>query len=343
MPPSAKSAEMVPMNKVARMAAAERRDLFQESARERGTNPAVIEKDFWVCWVLKQLFSDSEIGTRLVFKGGTSLSKVFGLIERFSEDIDLVLDWQLLGYGPEQEDPYQDFESKGKQDRFNKSINRKATDYIAGTLTPKLQRLFSNCAEIQVSVDTTDPQALNVAYPAAFSQDYLRPEVRLEIGPLASWVPSGRHVIQPYAAETFPTVFEEPNCPVVAIAAERTFWEKATILHQEAHRPGVMPSRHSRHYYDTFKLAESPIRQRAIEDSKLLRQVVEFKQRFYPCRWARYEDAKPGTFRLVPDAERHSVLRRDYREMEMMIFGETPKFATVIDALQGLEDQINGR
>ena len=120
------------MNKVARLSADERRDLFQESARQRGTNPAVIEKDFWVCWVLKQLFADPELGTRLVFKGGTSLSKVFGLIDRFSEDIDLVLDWQLLGYGPGQEDPYQDFESKGKQDRFNKGINRKAADYIAG-------------------------------------------------------------------------------------------------------------------------------------------------------------------------------------------------------------------
>jgi hypothetical protein len=330
------------MNKVARLRAAERRDLFQESARERGTNPAVIEKDFWVCWVLKQLFADPALGTRLVFKGGTTLSKVFGLIDRFSEDIDLVLDWQLLGYGPGQEDPYQDFDSKGKQDRFNKSINRKAADYIAGTLAPTLQRLFAIGPEIRVSVDTTDPNALNVAYPAAFSEDYLRPEVRLEIGPLASWIPSNRHVIHPYAADAFPKVFEDPACPVVAITAERTFWEKATILHQEAHRAGVMPSRHSRHYYDMFKLARSSIRGRALEDSELLRQVVEFKQRFYPSGWARYEDAKPGTFRLTPDAGRHSALRRDYRDMEMMIFGETPKFDTVIDSLKELEDDING-
>lgn len=330
------------MNKVAHLSAGERRDLFQESARERGTNPAVIEKDFWVCWVLKHLFADTELGTRLVFKGGTTLSKVFGIIDRFSEDIDLVLDWQLLGYGPGQEDPYQDFESKGKQDRFNKNINRKAANYIAKTLTPNLRKLFSNCPEIRVSVDTAEPHALNVAYPAAFSQEYLRPEVRLEIGPLASWVPSDRHIILPYAAETFPEVFEDPACPVVAIAAERTFWEKATILHQEAHRDGVMPPRHSRHYYDTYKLAESPIRRRAIEDSELLRQVVRFKQRFYPCGWARYENAKRGTFRLVPDAERRSALRRDYRDMEMMIFGETPKFDTVMDTLQRLEDEING-
>jgi hypothetical protein len=93
---------------------------------------------------------------------------------------------------------------------------------------------------------------------------------------------------------------------------------------------------------DLLKLAENPIRRRAIEDSELLRQVVEFKQRFYPCGWARYDDAKRGTFRLVPDTERRPALRRDYRDMEMMSFGETPKFDTVMDTLQLLEDEING-
>ena len=90
------------MNKVARLPAAERLDLFQETATQRGVSAAVIEKDFWVCWVLKQLFADAALGTRLVFKGGTSLSKVYNLIDRFSEDIDLILDWRLLGYGPDQ-------------------------------------------------------------------------------------------------------------------------------------------------------------------------------------------------------------------------------------------------
>ena len=151
---------------------------------------------------------------------------------------------------------------------------------------------------------------MNVAYPAAFSEDYLRPEVRLEIGPLASWDPSDRHVIQPYAADSFPEVFEEPDCPVVAIAAERTFWEKATILHQEAHREGATPSRYSRHYYDTYKLATSPVRQVALKDVGLLQQVVEFKQRFYPCGWARFEDARPGTFRLMPNVARFPGLQR---------------------------------
>ena len=331
------------MNRVARLPAEQRRDLFQESAGLRGMNPAVIEKDFWVCWVLKRLFADPELGNRLVFKGGTSLSKVFGLIDRFSEDIDLVLDWQLLGYGSGKQDPFQNFDSKGKQDRFNKGLNQKAAAYIAGPLLSALNDLFASGPALRVAVDPADPNALNVTYPAAFSEDYLRPEVRLEIGPLASWTPSDRHMIRPYAADAFPDVFEDPACPVVAIAAERTFWEKATILHQESHRRGVMPSRHARHYYDTYKLAASPIRRRALDDPDLLTQVVEFKQRFYPCGWARYEDARPGTFRLVPDGENLNSLRRDYREMRIMIFGEAPKLETVIDTLKQLEGDINGR
>jgi len=91
------------MDKIAAGPASDRRDLFQESASRLGMNPAIVEKDFWVCWILKLLFAEPALKNQMVFKGGTSLSKVFGLIDRFSEDIDLVLDWRLLGY--DQEEP----------------------------------------------------------------------------------------------------------------------------------------------------------------------------------------------------------------------------------------------
>ena len=174
------------MNRVAQLSAAERFDLFQETATRRGVSAAVIEKDFWVCWVLMQLFADADLRTRLVFKGGTSLSKVYNLIDRFSEDIDLILDWRLLGYGPDQDDPYQEFASNTQQDRFNKQVNARAARYIADTLIHDLHRLFAQVAGVSTTIDSDDPQAVNVAYPAAFSDDYLRPEVRLEIGPLAA-------------------------------------------------------------------------------------------------------------------------------------------------------------
>jgi hypothetical protein len=197
------------------------------------------------------------------------------------------------------------------------------------------------CPQVTAAIDTRDAQAIEVAYPAAFSETYLRPNVRLEIGPLASWVPSAPHVIRPYAADLFPELFADPACPVVAIAAERTFWEKATILHQQAHRTGVMLPRYSRHYYDLHRLAHSPVKDAALHALDLLRDVVEFKQRFYPCGWANYVQARPGTFKLMPSAPHRRDLEKDYDAMRVMIFGEAPPFARIIETLAGLEEEIN--
>ncbi|MBK9118329.1 MAG: nucleotidyl transferase AbiEii/AbiGii toxin family protein [Phycisphaerales bacterium] len=329
------------MDKIARLPAEQRQELFGATATNRGLNPAIVEKDFWVCWVLRALFTDDAMKKRVVFKGGTSLSKVFGLIDRFSEDIDLVLDWRLFGFGQSATDPWQQFTSKTQRERFNRQVNEAAATYIASTLLADLAALLQVCPGVLPSLDPDAPHAVNVAYPAAFSEAYLRPMVRLEIGPLASWIPSHPYTIRPYAADEFPNVFEQPDCPVVAIDAERTFWEKATILHQQAHRSDLMPLRYSRHYYDMHRLALSAVRSAALRDLQLLADVVEFKQRFYPSSWARYEDAKPGTLRLVPADERLAELRRDYRDMRQMLFGDVPEFDEIVVSLRELEATIN--
>jgi predicted nucleotidyltransferase component of viral defense system len=331
------------VDNVARLSAQDRRDLFSEAAAKLGMRPTIIEKDFWVCLVLKILFTDSSFKQSLVFKGGTSLSKVYGLIERFSEDIDLVLDWQLIGFGKGRKDPMQIFESKAKQDKFNKEINRLAGRFISETLCPQIDSLVQQAAiGLSAAVDHSDPQIVNIFYPAAFSESYIRPEVRLEIGPLASWVPSAAHTIRPYTFDVFPEIFENPACPVIAIAAERTFWEKATILHQEAHRPTQIPKRYSRHYYDVYKLALSPLKEAAFSRIDLLPDVVRFKQRFYPSTWARYELATPGSFKLLPTADKQiAELERDYNDMQIMLFSAPPSFASILDALRRLESEIN--
>lgn len=295
-----------------------------------------------MCWVLKQIFADPDMGPRFVFKGGTSLAKVYGLIERFSEDIDLVLDWRLLGYGPGHEDPFQDFASNTQQDRFNKRMNRRAAEYIAETLVQEFTRLLSRVSDLSVSLDRGDSQTMYVAYPAAFAEEYLRPEIRLEIGPLAAWSPSERQTMRPYAAESFPKVFDNPDCGVVTTTAERSFWEKATILHQQAHRKAPMPSRYSRHYYDLYKLAESSVRKTALADLELLEAVASFKRRFYPSSWAAYETPRAGSLKLVPNEKHLPDLARDFRAMRMMIFGEVPPFDHMMKSLQELERQING-
>jgi hypothetical protein len=220
-------------------------------------------------------------------------------------------------------------------------MNVKAAEYIRGTLLSQLNRIFALVPSIAASIDESDPHTVNVRYPAAFTASYIRPEVRLEIGPLASWVPSHARTIQPYAATSFPKAFAESDCAVVAIDAERTFWEKATILHQEAHRPGTIPARYSRHYYDLYKLAESPVKTAALSNRALLDSVVEFKERFYYSSWAHYDLARPGSFRLSPPENQRPALERDYRAMRDMFYREPPEFSEVLRSLNMLENEIN--
>lgn len=326
------------MESVARLSPAQRSELFTETAARKGMTPAIVEKDFWVCWTLGRLFAHPDLSRLLMFKGGTSLSKVFGLIERFSEDIDLILDWRVV-IG--EDDPLA-ARSTNKQDALNKTIDAKGVDYIGGELLAMISQAVEPICRCEPAAD--DLHALNVMYPAAFSDAYLRPEVRLEIGPLAAWLPYGHYRIRPYAAEAFPQLFQQADCAVQAIRAERTFWEKATILHHEAHRPegSPQPLRYSRHYYDLAMMANSPVKDSALADLGLLEDVVAFKQRFYPRGWARYDQATPGTFRLLPSGHVLAAVEKDYGQMRNMIFGRYPGFAEIMETLRKLEAEING-
>ncbi|AUB83136.1 nucleotidyl transferase AbiEii/AbiGii toxin family protein [Candidatus Thiodictyon syntrophicum] len=324
------------MDKVARFPPDQRRDLFSETAAKMGMTPAVAEKDFWVTWILDRLFREPKLARLLMFKGGTSLSKVYRLIERFSEDIDLILDWRVLNG----EDPLA-VRSKSKQAKLNDAIDVAALTYIGGPFLELVAAAMDGVCTCQV--DAHDPHVIAVNYPAAFSAAYLRPEVRLEIGPLASWLPHEDRKIGCYAAEMFPTVFERRESSVRVIKAERTFWEKATILHHEAYRPegSPQPPRYSRHYYDLAKMAGAPVKALALADTELLASVVAFKQRFYPRGWARYELAKPGSLRLVPSGTVRATVEADYRAMAEMIFGDRPAFADILTILHGLQEEIN--
>ncbi len=324
------------MEKVAHLSQQDRSDLFAETARAMSTTPTIAEKDFWVVWVLSRVFANVELARILKFKGGTSLSKVFGLIGRFSEDIDLILDWREVT----KKDPLA-ARTKSKQNTFNEATNAQAQAYIQSTLLPLVQQCVGDLCIC--SIDEENLYAINIRYPAAFNDAYLRPEILLEIGPLASWLPSDNFAIKPYAAAHFPQVFEQPNCIVPSILAERTFWEKATILHQEVHRPDdkTMPPRYSRHYYDLARLALSDVKPIALADLEMLAAVVAFKQKFYPSAWAQYEMAKPPTLKLIPPEARISELAKDYQAMQNMIFDKPLSFDEVMQTLIELEQEIN--
>lgn len=323
------------MNAFAQLAEQQRREVFQEAAYRLGVVPAIVEKDFWVTWVLAKLFEDDFLSQHLMFKGGTSLSKVYGLIERFSEDIDLILDWQQLTdveVAPQG--------SKTKTAKLAKEVNELAKSYIADVLVHRIeQSIMPVC---RLSLDS-DPFVINVHYPAAFSDSYLRPEIRLEIGPMAAWNPHEAHSVGSLVAQVFPDLFKLATCQVNVILAKRTFWEKATILHAEAHRPEnkPFPIRYSRHYYDLARMAMSDVKSQALDDLPLLAQVVAFKDQFYPAAWANYASARPGELKLLPPERILAALAEDYRAMKNMIYGDYLSFETIIATLDQLENEIN--
>jgi hypothetical protein len=333
------------MNRIARLAPDDRRVLFAAAADRRRMAPPVTEKDFWVCWLLQQLFGTPEFQGHLVLKGGTSLSKVFGVIERFSEDIDLIVDWDMLGFKGGRS-PQRPGLSTSRRNRLLAEMLTACQQYIAGPFLARLRERVTGklgAGAWQLAVDADDAHVVNFSYPASFPPGFLRPEVRLELGTHAEFIPQGQYEIRAYAAEEFPDQFQDAGCSVVSITAERTFWEKVTILHQEAYRAAdnPLPDRTSRHYYDVAQLARSEHRARSLADLDLLKRVVEHKKRFYPRAWARYDWAKPGTMRLLPPAHWQGKLEADYRAMRDMIFGTYPPFGDILETLASLENDIN--
>jgi hypothetical protein len=327
------------MRDVARFPEDDRRDLFRAAAQKMRVHEAIIEKDFWVCLVLDYLFHECRWKDHLVFKGGTSLSKAFGAIERFSEDIDLILDWGMLGYSTEE--PWKD-RSTTKQGAFGKESNQRTADFLAHDFVPAIRLGFSERIGTELAVEARMQDVL-INYPAAFSLAAIQPQIRLEIGPMAAWVPNEQRPIHPYASEYFPTLFKSPITSIRTIAVERTFWEKATILHQEAHRgpEKPLPRHYSRHYYDLYRMSLLPIRSNALARIDLLQDVVQFKIRFYRCPWAGYETAKPGSLQLLPPQHHVEKLRKDYQSMQPMLFGQIPTFEKIIAELGSLEKVIN--
>ena len=330
------------------MAAAERAQVFAETAARKGLAEAIVEKDFWVCWTLMQLFSIEELSGRLLFKGGTSLSKIFHAINRFSEDIDLAVDYAALGFTGAR-DPRTAEISKSRRNAILDQMMASCRRYIGGeflnAFRARCEEVLGPAASWALDVDPQDPNVVRFRYPPGMTAGlaYVRPQVVLELGTHAEFVPRDRFAIRSFVAEEFPDLIGEAQIDVVALLAKRTFWEKATILHAEYHRPAdkALPGRYSRHYYDVAMLAQGPIRADALADLSLLAQVVKHKETFYPSAWAQYGRARQGSFRLMPAEARMAALERDYRSMGVMIFGGPPPFATIIDELRRLEADIN--
>jgi hypothetical protein len=335
------------MNSIATGSREQRLEVFAATADRMRVSEAITEKDFWVCWVLMLLFTDDAFRHRLLFKGGTSLSKVFGVIHRFSEDIDLAVDYQALGFTGERDPQYHAL-SNNRRNRLLKEMQLACQGYIVGEFVPafraRVTSVLGETDEWSVQVDELDPHKVLFRYPpAAVPNAYIPSQVILELGTHAEFVPHDSFPIRAFVAEKFPDLIREPEIWVKALLAERTFWEKATILHAEFHRSPEkeLPPRYSRHYYDLAMMARGPVRDRAVSKMDLLADVVRHKKIFYASGWAHYDTATPGSLQLLPAASRVDVLRRDYAQMKTMIFGEPPTFESVLGTIGTLQEQIN--
>jgi hypothetical protein len=214
-----------------------------------------------------------------------------------------------------------------------------------GQLRNRFTETLRPAGSWHLAVDQRGPNIVRFYYPPAVADRvaYIAPQVTLELGTHAEFIPRGEFSIRSFAAGGFPRLFSQPDVPVTSLLAKRTFWEKATILHAEFHRPAekATPARYSRHYYDVAMMAAHRVKDDAVSDLDLLAAIVKHKRIFYPSAWTLYHLAKPGTLRLIPAGSRLPELRQDYQAMAAMIFGEPPAFVQIVDSLAALEDEIN--
>ncbi len=337
------------MDSILRLNARQRAELYQAASQQLGMAEVIIEKDFWVCWSLRELFTLPGIGDHLLFKGGTSLSKVWRAIARFSEDIDVSLSREWLGFvGPR--DP--EAADTGKQQRARiENLATACAQKIEAEILPALRARASAALGPDgwaIAIDADDPQTLRFTYPtvlaAGVPDAYIRREVRIECGARSDDWPAEEKTILPYVAEAYPSTITDAAVPLRVLSIERTFWEKATILHAEVHREEskATPSRYSRHYADLAALAHHAKAEAALARDDLRARVVEHKSVFFASAWASYETAVPGTFRLVPSEYRLAALEADYRAMQEMFFKRPRAWSDIVNTLQKLERRING-
>ena len=335
----------------------DRRDAFLGTARRLGAPEQNIEKDFWVTWTLDVLFNGLPVGRpRLLFKGGTSLSKGYGLISRFSEDIDITVFREDLG----QAATVQELETLSRKKRQTKLdvIKSACRDYIQNTLAQQFENVVrgalaesaikANVPSVVVDPDDPDGQTLFFWYPAvtAGHDDYIRPAVKIESGAKSALDPHEDLTIVPYVSEEVPRLALQAE-NVTTVVAERTFWDKVIILHglkkwfENRDLLRGLGQRVSRHYYDVHRILQSELGARASGDRALAEDCAAHARMFFNSPDLGLASAVPGTFSLIPSVRMLADLGRDYDRMAGMITGDPPGFDDVMASVAILEKDLN--
>ncbi|MGO4869171.1 MAG: nucleotidyl transferase AbiEii/AbiGii toxin family protein [Roseiarcus sp.] len=341
-------------DQVLRADEATRAGLFTTTALRLGSTPQNIEKDFWVCWTLDALFNGLPVGgPRLLFKGGTSLSKGFGLISRFSEDIDVTVFRDDLNVNATVEKLRN--LSRAKRTAKLNEIAAACKAYIQGSLFEELNSIVAAAAtrtglsrdRFLVRVDEDDDQTLLVWYPAASPVDeYVRPAIKIESGAKSALDPNTPQIIRPYVDDDAPGL-DLAVVKVTTVDPERTFWDKVVILHglrRWYEKRGELRGggqRISRHYYDIHRLMESAVGRRALANRALGADCVAHALMFFNRPDYDLASAQPPTFAVLPRDDMVDALRRDYGAMAAMLFGPAPEFDQVLKSVARLETLLN--
>ena len=345
--------------KVLQASESDRRNLFLETAVRLGTPLRNVEKDFWVCFVLDLLFNGKSDGEpRLLFKGGTSLSKAYDLISRFSEDIDITVYREDIGHSTDIA-TIQGW-GKNKRNAYLDQIKATCSDYILGILKDRLTLQIQNelnsagisMPALKVVIDAADKdqQTLLVEYPsleASGKDDYIESKVKIEAGAKSALDPSRLITINPYVAQEF--IGGDLGVPNVnCIAPERTFWDKAVIAHGLRARFEARGSlrndgnRSSGHHWDLHMLLKNAVGQNAIKDMNLGKECALHASIFFFDKDSKQSVAAEGSFLIYPSDEMIPALRRDYEQMSTMIFGQTPTFDEILRTIQSASAQLQG-
>lgn len=293
--------------------------LCEEAQARSGIGRVSVEKDFWVCWALRELFGLADWGPQFTFKGGTSLSKAWKLIDRFSEDLDVVIEREFLGFGGPTL-------SRKQLEKLRKACG----DRIARDLLPAFRNRVtaSMRAGDQWSIDLApedvdaDRQTLLFRYPTVFpgASSYVVQIVKIEFGARSETEPAERPMIGPMLAEIAPDVLGPSTFAVHTVAARRTFWEKAMLLHEEDMKSRPPKAGLSRHYYDLWCLIRKGIANQAVADSGLFDRVARHREVFFRQSRMDYSTLRKGSLKIAPRPELEGDWRRDYAAMRERFF-----------------------
>ena len=312
----------------------------QTKIKANGMASFAVEKDWWVVQTLAIIF-EMELVAHLVFKGGTSLSKAWRLIDRFSEDIDLAIDRTFFGFEGE----------LSKNQRTN--LRKSASTYISEIFYPELEAKFKEKGFVDVEMKIVesasrdqDPRVIEIYYPNVIeSPGYIQPKIQIEIG--------CRSLREPFSVQTFSSLvdehypeaeFAQPPIDIPTVNPERTFLEKIFLLHEEFQRPKekIRVNRLSRHLYDVYQLLKTEYAEKAINDKELFETIVKHRHKYTRIGGVNYNLHQPQTINPIPTLDFMDAWRDDYKTMqEQMIYGDSPTYDVMLAEIETFVAKIN--